>query len=114
MQPLKLHEIKDFSSLTSEAAEAFLYQALVENLAVIEQDLIPDLSHISHFVCYIGGMTVDRIEFVRENRFRLCYSVPWEMNWSCAGQTESGVAQEKMHFTVSKDGCIQFLKVSMS
>lgn len=114
--------MQSFSLLLSESVpmgetktlEHFLAQNIGEQLALIEQDLIPDFSHISHFASYAGGMTIDRIEFVRENRFRLCYSVPWEMNWSCAGQTESGVAQEKMHFTVSKDGCIQFLKVSMS
>lgn len=109
METIQLENSDAFKQLDSGEAAQCLYQFLDDNLALIEQDLVPDLSHISHFASYAGGMSIERIEFVRENRFRLCYAVPWEMNWSCAGQTESGVVKEKMHFTVDADGVLTFL-----
>lgn len=114
MQTIQLQSVEDFSALTPDAAVSLLHQTLVDNLAVIEQDLIPDLSHISHFASYAGGMSIEHIEFVRENRFRLCYAVPWDMSWSCAGQTESGIAKEKIHFTVSDDGQLNFISLKTS
>ncbi len=109
MEMIKLEDMSAFSQLSSDEAEACLYQLLAQNLILIEQDLVPDLSHISHFASYAGGMSLAAIEHIRDNRFRLSYQVPWQMNWSCAGQTESGIANEKIHFTVSETGQLSFL-----
>ncbi|NCN44482.1 MAG: hypothetical protein CO158_08615 [Piscirickettsiaceae bacterium CG_4_9_14_3_um_filter_43_564] len=114
MQNIKVPNCKDFNRLSTDAAEDLLYQLLIEKLVLIEQDLVPDLSHISHFASYTGGMKVDRVEFVRQGRFRLCYQVPWEINWSCADQSQSGVAGEKVHFTVSESGHLSFLWLGKS
>jgi len=40
--------------------------------------------------------------------------VPWEINWSCADQSQSGVAGEKVHFTVSESGHLSFLWLGKS
>lgn len=109
MEMIQLEKNDAFQQLPSSEAAQYLYQLLNEKLALIEQDLVPDFSHISHFASYAGGLTLDVVEHIRENRFRLSYQVPWEMNWSCAGQTESGIVKEKLHFTVSDDGMIEFL-----
>ncbi|PLA74778.1 hypothetical protein CYQ88_04100 [Hydrogenovibrio sp. SC-1] len=109
MEMIKLEDMSAFSQLSSNEAEACLYQLLVKNLSRMEQALVPDLSHISHFASYAGDMSLEAVEHIRDNRFRLSYQVPWQMNWSCAGQTESGIANEKIHFTVSEVGQLTFL-----
>lgn len=114
MVTIQLENSDAFKQLDSDEAAQCLYQFLDDNLALIEQDLVPDLSHISHFASYAGGMSLEVVEPIRENRFRLSYQVPWEMNWSCAGQTESGIVKEKLHFTVSDDGVIEFLVLKVS
>lgn len=114
MKTIQLPDVAAFQALNLEGAETTLCELLQDNLEFIEQDLIPDLSHISHFVSYAGGMHFEQVEFVRENRFRLYYAVPWDMSWSCAGQTESGIAKEKIHFTVSDDGQLNFIYLKTS
>lgn len=86
----------------------FLKAVLEKHIAEIDTGLVQDLSHISHFATYSGGMTVEKVEYQKDNLYRMDYSYPWEMNWSCADQVDEGLIHDKVRFTVSDTGEIHF------
>lgn len=95
-------------SQPGDASESLLLSVLTEHLSVLEHELVQDLTHISHFANYISGMTLDKVCYEKGNQYRLEYHYPWEMNWSCADQTGSGVIHDKVRFIVDATGRIEF------
>jgi hypothetical protein len=88
-------------------SEASLAQALLSvmqtHLDELTPSLIQDLSHISHFAQFDGGMTVLSLEALAKDRFKLRYQYDWALNWNCAGETGSGTVTESMRFRLDQD-----------
>lgn len=101
-------ELENLTLEHSEQQNDFLKTVLDNHIAEIDTGLVQDLSHISHFATYSGGMTVEKVQHQKDNLYRMEYSYPWEMNWSCADQVDEGVIQDKVRFTVSESGEIHF------
>ncbi|MDG4812371.1 hypothetical protein P8629_05075 [Hydrogenovibrio sp. 3SP14C1] len=101
-------ELKNLSLEHGAEQNDFLKTILEKHIAEIDIGLVQDLSHISHFASYSGGMVVEKVQHQKDNLYRLEYSYPWEMNWSCADQVDEGVIHDKVRFTVSEDGEIDF------
>jgi len=85
-----------------------LKTVLIAHLTELEHELVQDMTHISHFANYHGGMEFIQVSHQKDNLYKLDYSYPWEINWSCADQMEEGVMQEKVRFTLSDRGEIEF------
>lgn len=101
-------ELKNLNLEHGTEQNDFLKTILEKHIAEIDTGLVQDLSHISHFATYSGGMSVERVQHQKDNLYRLEYSYPWEMNWSCADQVDEGVIHDKVRFTVSETGEIDF------
>ncbi|MGC9386892.1 MAG: hypothetical protein ACP5D0_08100 [Hydrogenovibrio sp.] len=101
--------ITELAGLTpGEEHNDTLLACLTERLPELEQDLVQDLSHISHFAHYAGGMVLDAVIYQNDNLYRLDYHYPWEINWSCADQMAQGVMNDKVRFTLTEDGEVHF------
>ncbi|QBZ82939.1 hypothetical protein GHNINEIG_00980 [Hydrogenovibrio crunogenus] len=101
-------ELQNLSLAHGAEQNDFLKTVLNKHIAEIDKELVQDLSHISHFATYPGGMTVEKVVFQKDNLYRMDYSYPWEMNWSCADQVDEGLIHDKVRFTVSGTGEIHF------
>jgi hypothetical protein len=101
--------ITELAGLTpGEEHNETILARLSERLPELEHDLVQDLSHISHFANYMGGMALDAVIYQKDNLYRLDYHYPWEINWSCADQIEQGVMNDKVRFTLAEDGEVHF------
>lgn len=89
------------------ACERLIF-VLRENLAVLEDSFIQDLSHISTAAIYSGGLQVDSVEFLKDNLYRCDYSYDWDIAWTCSGTQESGRVNEKVRFILDEEGVIEF------
>lgn len=97
------------TDLEHSAETAERLQALItEQLPSLESEFVQDLSHISQFAGYGGNMTVDQVEYLKDNLYRCEYSYDWQISWTCAGTQESGRAKEKVRFTLTPDGEVTF------
>jgi hypothetical protein len=101
-------ELADLDLSKPEAITDVLAKTLQSDLEELKPVLIQDLSHISHFANPTDELEVDKVEWVKENLFILHYHYGWQINYSCADQTESGVLKEKLRFTLQDDETIEF------
>lgn len=85
-----------------------LKDLISQQLPSLESEFVQDLSHISQFAGYAGNMTVDQVEYLKDNLYRCDYSYDWQISWTCAGTQESGRAKEKVRFTLTPDGEVTF------
>lgn len=88
--------------------EAELLETIRTHLPEIDHELVQDLSHISHFANYVGGMTAETVTYQKDNLYKLDYTYKWEINWSCADQMEEGVINDKIRFTLADNGEVEF------
>ena len=86
----------------SKLAQALL-SVMQDHLTALTPSLIQDLSHISHFAQFDGGMTLLSVEALANGRFKLRYQYDWALNWNCAGETGSGTVTESMRFRLDRD-----------
>lgn len=100
----------ELANLPLEASETLvqIQQAFQQDLETLKPILNQDLSHISHFANPTGEIQIESIERVKENLFILHYQLGWQINYSCADQTESGQQKEKLRFTLAPDGRVTF------
>lgn len=101
----------NFSELavpTSELTVETIKSILSSNLSSMESEFVQDMSHISPAAGYKGNMTIDNIEHIRDDLFRCEYSYEWEIAWTCSGTQENGRVTEKVRFTVSATGNVEF------
>ncbi len=105
----------ELANLPLEASESLvqIQQAFEQDLATLKPVLNQDLSHISHFANPTGEVEITAIERVKENLFILHYQLGWQINYSCADQTEQGQLKEKLRFTLSSDGTVTFKMLKM-
>lgn len=104
-------ELQLNTSLPSTDAPEFieqLQQAISAQLSEIENALITDLSHISHFANYQGGMAIEGIEDLGDNQFLMHYGFDWQINNACADQLDEGRSQEKVRFRFQAPGLVVF------
>ena len=105
---------KHFSALHNkiesqgETLSELLKIVLSENLSELESDFVQDLSHISQAASFAGEMTIDSVVHLKDNLYRCDYSYNWQIAWTCSGTQEAGRVKEKVRFTVSDDGEIEF------
>ena len=105
---------KHFSALHNkiesqgETLSELLKIVLSENLSELESDFVQDLSHISQAASFVGEMTIDSVVHLKDNLYRCDYSYNWQIAWTCSGTQEAGRVKEKVRFTVSDDGEIEF------
>ena len=100
----------ELAQLDIEAADTLkqLQQVFQADLEALKPALNQDLSHISHFANPTGDIHLDQVERVKDNLFILHYRLGWQINYSCADQTESGELKEKLRFTLDPDGTVSF------
>ena len=94
--------------LNAEETLEQLLQTFQADLEALKPALNQDLSHISHFANPTGEIHLDQVEKVKDNLFILHYRFGWQINYSCADQTESGELKEKLRFTLDPDGTVTF------
>lgn len=83
--------------------------ALLQNrISELQDELITDLSHISHFANATGDMRIDKIEFEADNEYLMLYSFGWQINNACADQLHEGRSNEKVRFTLQAPGLVTF------
>jgi hypothetical protein len=98
-----LFEWPELSALASPPESGQLLSLLRRHQAVLQPSLIQDLSHISHFAQFDGGLTLLEVTSLGQNRFKLRYQYDWALNWNCAGETGSGTVTESMRLRCLSD-----------
>ncbi|WP_243694211.1 hypothetical protein [Vibrio viridaestus] len=83
-----------------------LSEFLTANKGMFEQRLIPDFSHIDHMAHNVNGITVDAVEYIKDQRYRLKYHCDWELFRGCSDIQSSGVERDSVTFTLKTDGQI--------
>ncbi|MBF6057997.1 hypothetical protein [Thiomicrorhabdus heinhorstiae] len=100
-------EIKRPVSIGADSV-SMLQQEIAELLPSMEKEFIQDMSHISDAAVYEGDMQVDQVVYLKDNLYRCDYSYNWVIAWTCSGTQEAGRIQEKVRFSLSEDGEIEF------
>lgn len=99
------------SSLAGIATCSLLAEIIQAEIANFADNFVQDLSHINQAATYSGGLLVDKVEHIKDNRYRCSYSYDWLIAWNCAGLQESGRVVEKVHFVLEIDKIsFKFLK----
>ncbi|MDR9498629.1 MAG: hypothetical protein RI556_05600 [Hydrogenovibrio sp.] len=93
-----LFEWPELSALASPPESGQLLNLLRQYQTALQPSLMQDLSHISHFAQFDGGLTLLEVTSLGQDRFKLRYQYDWALNWNCAGETGSGTVTESMRF----------------
>jgi hypothetical protein len=91
------------ASLCSEIAE-FMQQ----NLSLIDRKLVRDLSYISQLAYYDKGMLVKSVVYKADSDFVMHFEYEWIIFQGCMGLHENGMMQDKVSFSVDKEGNLLF------
>ncbi len=87
---------------------SLLQQEIAKQLPAMEKSFIQDMSHISDAAVYDGDMRIDQIVYLKDCMYRCDYSYNWVIGWTCSGVQEAGRIQEKVRFSLSEEGQIEF------
>ncbi len=101
-------ELQNREIVHSPEMAASLKSILSTHLAEIDAEMVQDLTHISQAACYSGEMSIDAVEYLKDNLYRCDYSYNWQIAWTCSGTQEAGRVKEKVRFTVADNGEIEF------
>ncbi|WP_024850888.1 hypothetical protein [Hydrogenovibrio kuenenii] len=96
------------ASLLNKLKSCITYQLAEMDKSKLEAEMVQDMSHISQAAVYAGNLTVDNIDWVKDNLFRCDYSYDWQIGWTCSGTQEEGRVNEKVRFSLEPDGSLKF------
>lgn len=100
---LENQPLKQGAEITGLLAETI--NKYIESLA---DAFVQDMSHISPAANYTGNISVDQVEYLKDNLYRCDYSYDWAIAWTCSGTQEAGRITEKVRFTLDDTGEIHF------
>lgn len=103
-----INELADSGLAQGAELSIVLQNAINERIAQHSDEFVQDMSHISTAATYAGNITVDQVEYLKENLYRCDYSYDWAIAWTCSGTQEAGRVKEKVRFTLSDNGELEF------
>lgn len=107
--PRPLPDAAALLASSDRGALCYELQAFIqENIELIDRKLIRDLSYINPLAYYKEGMTIERIENLDANLFRMHFFYQWHIFSGCMDMNEEGVINDKVKFTLSQEGALQF------
>ncbi|WP_321323809.1 hypothetical protein [Thiomicrorhabdus sp.] len=95
-------------SLQNEENTLKIKDSLNQCIENYSDDFVQDMSHISQAANYTGNMRVDAVIHIKDNLYRCDYSYDWAIAWTCSGTQEAGRVKEKVRFTLSPNGELEF------
>ncbi|GAB6070060.1 hypothetical protein JCM30760_11570 [Thiomicrorhabdus hydrogeniphila] len=101
-------ELAGLVNLQDRSVLLQIQEQLNQHITHYSDDFVQDMSHISQAAHYEGNMLVDHIEYIKDNIFRCDYSYDWAIGWTCSGTQEAGRVKEKVRFSLSENGELDF------
>lgn len=105
---ITIADLAGLVTVQSESNTLKIKDSLNQCIENYSDDFVQDMSHISQAANYTGNMRVDAIKQIKDDLYRCDYSYDWAIAWTCSGTQEAGRVNEKVRFTLSPNGELDF------